>query len=197
MDDEDKKLLELYQKNLRKKKIIMVVIAVVVVFIALIISSIYYKHSALNISKNTQEKIEETNEIENSKDENVMGIQNEIIEENNIVDTNEVEIIEDNNNQDEQINIQEQNIESKIIEDTSENTELKETKVNEIKNTNENKENTKVKLVNKDFLFTDGYTMDNVTQAAQDYLKSSGASGECIPIKDEEGVYIGMRVIFY
>ena len=39
--------------------------------------------------------------------------------------------------------------------------------------------------------------MDNVTQAAQNYLKSYNWSGECIPIKDDEGVYLGMRVIFY
>ena len=39
--------------------------------------------------------------------------------------------------------------------------------------------------------------MDNVTQVAQDYLKSYDFSGECVPIKDNEGVYLGMRVIFY
>ena len=39
--------------------------------------------------------------------------------------------------------------------------------------------------------------MENVTQAAQDYLKLSGQAGECIPIKDNEGIYLGMRVIFY
>ena len=57
--------------------------------------------------------------------------------------------------------------------------------------------NTTEKPKNKDFLFSDGYTMDNVTQAAQSYLKSFNWSGECIPIKDSEGVYLGMRVIFY
>ncbi len=50
---------------------------------------------------------------------------------------------------------------------------------------------------NKDFLFTDGYTMENVTQAAQEYLSSSGYAGECTPIKDNEGIYLGMRVTFY
>lgn len=50
---------------------------------------------------------------------------------------------------------------------------------------------------NKDFLFTDGYNMENVTQAAQDYLSASGYAGECTPIKDNEGVYLGMRVTFY
>lgn len=50
---------------------------------------------------------------------------------------------------------------------------------------------------NKDFLFTEGYTMENVAQAAQDYLSTSGYAGECTPIKDSDGVYLGMRVIFY
>lgn len=50
---------------------------------------------------------------------------------------------------------------------------------------------------NKDFLFTDGYNMENVTKYAIDYLKSSNYPGECLPLKDEDGVYIGMRVIFY
>lgn len=50
---------------------------------------------------------------------------------------------------------------------------------------------------NKEFLFTDGYTMENVSQAAQDYLSSSGYAGECSPIKDNDGVYLGMRVTFY
>lgn len=49
---------------------------------------------------------------------------------------------------------------------------------------------------NKDFLFSDGYTMDNVTEAAYAYLKESGKSGSCIPLKNSEGIYIGMRVVF-
>lgn len=49
---------------------------------------------------------------------------------------------------------------------------------------------------NKDFLFADGYTMDNVTEAAYAYLKESGKSGSCIPLKNSEGIYIGMRVVF-
>ena len=49
---------------------------------------------------------------------------------------------------------------------------------------------------NKDFLFTDGYTMENVADAAYAYLKASGRAGSCIPIKNSEGVYLGMRVVF-
>lgn len=85
-----------------------------------------------------------------------------------------------------------------VVNDVSNNTKAE----NEAQKTEEKKEETKTEQVsskpaNKDFLFTDGYTMENVTQAAQDYLKSSGHAGECIPIKDNEGIYLGMRVIFY
>ena len=52
------------------------------------------------------------------------------------------------------------------------------------------------KPANKDFLFSEGYTMDNVTQAAENYLKSSGYAGKCTPLQDGEGIYIGMRVTF-
>lgn len=48
----------------------------------------------------------------------------------------------------------------------------------------------------KDFLFKDGYTMDNVSDAAYAYLKASGKPGSCVPLKDSEGIYIGMRVVF-
>ena len=46
-------------------------------------------------------------------------------------------------------------------------------------------------------MFADGYTMSNVLQVAQEYLKNSGYAGECVPIKDSDGVYLGVRVIFY
>ena len=39
--------------------------------------------------------------------------------------------------------------------------------------------------------------MEDVSEAAQNYLKSSGYAGECVPLQDSEGVYIGMKVIFY
>lgn len=58
------------------------------------------------------------------------------------------------------------------------------------------KKKSKKKYPNKDFLFKDGYTMDNVTDAAYKYLKESGQPGRCVPLKDSEGVYYGMRVEF-
>lgn len=56
--------------------------------------------------------------------------------------------------------------------------------------------NSKQSYPPKDFLFTDGYTMENVTAAATAYLKESGRAGSCIPLKNDEGIYIGMRVVF-
>ncbi len=58
------------------------------------------------------------------------------------------------------------------------------------------KQQTTKNYPNKDFLFTDGYTMDNVTETAYAYLKESGKAGSCIPLKNSEGIYIGMRVVF-
>ena len=63
------------------------------------------------------------------------------------------------------------------------------------KTTTKSKSNNK-KYPNKDFLFKDGYTMENVTEAATAYLKASGRSGSCIPLKNKDGIYIGMRVVF-
>lgn len=44
------------------------------------------------------------------------------------------------------------------------------------------------------FLFSDGYNMGNVSTACADVLKSSGRSGVCSPIQDENGIYLGMRL---
>ena len=51
--------------------------------------------------------------------------------------------------------------------------------------------------VTKYFMFTDGYTMDNVTSACQNELVASGRAGVCTPIQDASGVYTGMRLDLY
>ena len=102
------------------------------------------------------------------------------------------EEIKEINNKEVEKTSKEKNITQDKREATKEN--------NKTDTTNKEKEKekkTSEKPANKDFLFTEGYTMDNVTQAAQDYLKSYNSAGECIPIKDNDGVYLGMRVIFY
>ena len=122
-----------------------------------------------------------------SKTQMKFEVENTIIQENI---TNEIEETKEN------INIsakEEKTKEEKTKQETKEESK-KDIQTNLNK---DNNKNTKEKPANKDFLFTDGYTMENVTQIAQDYLKSSGYAGECIPIKDEEGIYLGMRVTFY
>ena len=179
MNEQDEKLLQLYLRDIRKKKIIC--ISIIIFFVICIL---FYRFYIKNKDY--------SNETENSFQENIennisnMDIGNEV--ENTVIreDTeDEVEETKENTN----IIATEEKTKEEIKEKPKENTQTN------IKN--ENDKNTNEKPVNKDFLFTDGYTMENVTQIAQDYLKSSGYAGECIPIKDEDGVYLGMRVTFY
>ena len=110
-------------------------------------------------------------------------------------------------------NIIEEVISNELVETTKEipktkeiqNTKESEKKTNDKNNNSNNKSssnskkntNQKNKPPNKDFLFKDGYNINNVSQAAYEYLNSSGFAGECRPIKDDDGIYLGMRVIFY
>ena len=48
----------------------------------------------------------------------------------------------------------------------------------------------------KDYLFSDGYDMNTAPAACQADLLNSGRSGSCIPIQDENGIYLGMRLTF-
>lgn len=186
MNEQDKKILELYLKDSRRKKIFL--FAFVIVFIiGIIFYSLYTKYR--DVSKEIDNTIQEETKIniinENiANEETTPNIENTTVEEN----------VENQNKVDEQT--------EEIKQDTKEEKEQQET-IDKSKtqvttsSSNNNEKNTKEKPKNKDFLFTDGYTMDNVTQVAQDYLKSYDFSGECVPIKDNEGVYLGMRVIFY
>ena len=60
-----------------------------------------------------------------------------------------------------------------------------------------NKNNSNDVKKTKDFLFEDGYNMNNVSQVASDYIDANGGRGEAYPIRDAEGVIIGMRVKIY
>lgn len=185
MNEQDEKLLQLYLQYVRKRRIICII---VIIFFSIGISLfgyVKYKQSTNQINSITQEEINGVNET----------ITNEIT-------NNEVENIIIEQKQEEQ-----KQVEEKAKEENNEESINKESKVEQTKQEtpSDNKQVTKQKEnkttpqkpSNKDFLFTDGYTMDNVTQAAQDYLKSYSYSGECVPIKDNEGIYLGMRVIFY
>lgn len=54
--------------------------------------------------------------------------------------------------------------------------------------------NTKQEPVVKYFMFEDGYNMGNVVEACASELKKSGRSGRCLPITDDNGIYLGMKL---
>jgi len=184
MNEQDKKLLEQYLKDIKKKYLLIVII--VVIFIGSIISFGIYFKTKKDLSSIEQNNISEKNEIniinDNQTEENIVS---NTIEQKNTKVVNEIQ---------EQKNVEnkQEEKENKVTQDNKNQNKQSEksSKTSETKTTQE-------KPANKDFLFTDGYTMENVTQAAENYLKSFNASGECIPIKDSEGIYLGMRVIFY
>lgn len=176
MNEQDQQLIEKYLRYVRKRRII-----IFVVFFLLILSaSIIFYTINFNISSKVnenviQEEIKEsenvTNNLSNTISENTDEVQ---LEELNDISTEPKPVVEET---------------KEVVETSKPNTTTSSSK--------KEVEQNKTKPSNKDFLFVDGYNMDNVTQAAQDYLKSSGYAGECIPLKDSEGIYIGMRVIFY
>lgn len=49
---------------------------------------------------------------------------------------------------------------------------------------------------NRNFLFSDGYNMGNVSSACEAALVSSGYDGSCIPLQYPDGTYYGMALIF-
>lgn len=53
--------------------------------------------------------------------------------------------------------------------------------------------NTSEKIV-KYFLFSDGYTMLNVSDACATELKKINRTGMCSPMQDENGIYLGMKL---
>lgn len=70
--------------------------------------------------------------------------------------------------------------------DTSNNSSANDNNINSIQQTKE-------KIV-KYFLFSDGYTMANVTDACASELKKYNRTGMCSPIQDENGIYLGMKL---
>lgn len=73
---------------------------------------------------------------------------------------------------------------------STQNTESKKPSVSqEITSKNEN--NPSEKII-KYFLFSDGYTMENVADACASELKKTNKTGICRPLQDENGIYLGM-----
>ena len=182
MNEQDEKVLQMYLKDIKKKKIV-IVFFIIFLILSVVFYGLYakYKQSSSNMEISIQEEIKNDIINENTlNEETISNIENTTLEENRVDET-----LKENAN----IVTKEENTKEQTQNKTKENSQTS-SKVDNSKKTNE-------KPANKDFLFTDGYTMENVTQAAQDYLKSYDFSGECVPIKDNEGVYLGMRVIFY
>lgn len=181
MNEQDEKLLQLYLQDARKKKIFCSIAIIFFIVCISLFGYAKYKKTA-NLTDNLIQDEIETNIINET-------ITDEITTSNVVENTN----VEEKQKEQKQTN------ETPKEEIKKEETSKQDTPKKENKQTTATKENktTSQKPSNKDFLFTDGYTMENVTQAAQDYLKSFSYGGECIPIKDNEGIYLGMRVIFY
>lgn len=173
MDEQSQELIKRYKRYIRRKKIIIFLI----LLLLLAIGCIFFKSKIYYPSSNSEDETIPTNMIE--EEPNSLEINNTI----------------------------EEVISNELVETTKEiqNTKESEKKTNDKNNNSNNKSssnskkntNQKNKPPNKDFLFTDGYNMNNVSQAAYEYLNSSGFAGECRPIKDDDGIYLGMRVIFY
>jgi len=60
--------------------------------------------------------------------------------------------------------------------------------------TNEPQNNQPQEKIVKYFLFKDGYTMLNVSEACASELKKTNRTGVCSPIQDENGIYLGMKL---
>ncbi len=54
----------------------------------------------------------------------------------------------------------------------------------------------KPKPAGKEYLFSDGWDMSSAPNQCQIDLQNSGISGSCIPIQDDNGIYLGMKLIF-
>lgn len=178
MNEQEQELVKKYLRYIRKKRIIIISIIFLFISAGIIFFVINFNKLPLNNETIYQEKIDE-----NTVNENVTNNISNTISENK--DEEKIE------NKKETITEIKPVVEKpKEVVETSKPNATTSSKKEEVKQE-------KAKPSNKDFLFTDGYTMDNVTNVARDYLKSSGYAGECIPLKDNEGIYIGMRVIFY
>lgn len=182
MTEQEEKLVEQYLRDMKKQRFVILLISFILVIVAFVFFKEYMKRN--NNFVNTNNEIIEIEEKPNNElvVMNSIQIENEVIQ-TNVIDNTIVDSILEEPVEKKEVNKADkiENISNESIKPTP---QVKTTIINE-------------KPSNKDFLFVDGYTMENVTQVAQDYLKSSGYAGECVPLKDSDGVYIGMKVIFY
>lgn len=194
MNDDERKLLELYQNDLKKKRIFIIAAIGLTVTSFLFLGYSKYKKQ-IDPQNEVQVQEQDNTTINNTKDEKKENTTNkqENTSKENVTKKEETKSQTTNQTVETKTDVSNDNKGNESKDSSSVKTTNEKPK--EVANKTEVKE-TKEKPKNKDFLFTDGYTMENVTQAAQEYLKSSNCSGECIPIQDAEGVYLGMKVVF-
>lgn len=180
MTDKEKELLSLYIKQ-RNHRYVFISIIILLIFIFGGIF-LYSNKDKLMVPKEVYE--EETKEEipVASKNENII-IQEEKTEEKQ-------QEVQPSTEENEPLVTQDE-----VSKNTQDN-EVRQNTTSSSQNIQQTSDKGK-KPSSKDFLFVDGYNMENVTKYATDYLTSSAWPGECIPLKDSEGVYIGMRVVFY
>lgn len=189
MTEQENELLEMYIEYIRKRNLIIFIIVFIVV--ALGVFGLY-KFKTFNNNVEEANVIEEVIKEENIIKEEVKVENNVEIKEQKVEENTQTQNIENTAISNEKIEIEKKEEDKKPTSTTN----TKENTTNNVTNNTTNNTNAIKKPSNRDFLFTEGYTMENVTQAAQDYLKSSGHAGKCVPIQDKDGIYLGMRVIF-
>lgn len=81
-----------------------------------------------------------------------------------------------------------------IANQPEENNSVNQTENSSSLNEKSEQENTNKEPAVKYFMFEDGYNMGNVVEACASELKKSGRSGRCLPITDDNGIYLGMKL---
>lgn len=104
----------------------------------------------------------------------------------------------------EPVETQKENTSSNKVETPKKEESVPSNNNNQSNNTNENKIETpsnnetqnsqSTEKIIKYFLFKDGYTMLNVSEACAAELKKTNRTGICSPIQDENGIYLGMKL---
>lgn len=179
MNEQDEKILMLYIRNRRKKRIAILIITILFVLCSINVLCIYVKNNEfIDIISNTIN-------FQNTKNYSIVnGLQGMYYISNNY------QTIPNN------LEMNNSFIENKIGDMNEDSQQITSTESGNKKQKNNMPKTKSNKPLNKDFLFKDGYNMENVYQAAREYLESIGHAGKCVPIKDEEGICIGMRVVF-
>ena len=154
-----------------------------------------------SIEINERDKIDYKSYIESATDEVDGDITNKVlyfeIDTSKIGEAEIIYYVLDNSN-----NMTQKSLKALIKEkpqETPENNPKEEQKESNNTNTTNNTKQPENKPKNdskitKYFLFSDGYTMNNVVDACASELKRLNRAGRCIPLTDSAGIYLGMKL---